>query len=42
MTYAGGRLILDADSHPMELPDFLSPDAYRASPAVPPSASSPP
>ena len=24
MTYAGNRLIYDADSHLMELPDFLS------------------
>ena len=24
MTYAGDRLIFDADSHLMELPDFLS------------------
>ena len=24
MTYAGDRLILDADSHLMELPDFLT------------------
>ena len=31
MTYAGDRLILDADSHLMELPDFLSAHADRAS-----------
>ncbi len=24
MTYAAGRLLFDADSHIMELPDFLS------------------
>jgi hypothetical protein len=24
MTYAGNRIIFDADSHLMELPDFLS------------------
>src|SRR5580698_3116999 len=27
MTYAGGRLIYDADSHLMELPDFLTANA---------------
>jgi predicted TIM-barrel fold metal-dependent hydrolase len=31
MTYAGERLIHDADSHLMELPDFLSAHADRAS-----------
>lgn len=31
MSYAGERLILDADSHLMELPDFLSAHADRAS-----------
>lgn len=31
MSYAGDRLILDADSHLMELPDFLSAHADRAS-----------
>ncbi len=30
MTYAGARLILDADSHLMELPDFLSAHADAA------------
>ncbi len=30
MTYAGSRLILDADSHLMELPDFLSAHADAA------------
>ena len=34
MSYAGDRLILDADSHLMELPDFLSAHADRASLAL--------
>ena len=29
MTYAGGRAILDADSHLMELPGFLDPYIER-------------
>ncbi len=30
MTYASGRRYQDADSHPMELPDFMSAHAERS------------
>ena len=46
MTYAGGRPTLDADSHLMELPDFLDPfiedgDARAAATAGPRAGSAP-
>ncbi len=37
MTYAGERLIFDADSHLMEMPDFLSAHADQASRALLPA-----